>query len=125
MEYRDGFAAGGTPDADTLGSADLEPHPAMRALVTLGTPHTPPPPEKVPGAACPLTTCGLLAADWLLAARWQQQWCAITPAARRPAGPLQPLGPSALLPATHQPAATTAAAAAATAGLLPPCRSET
>lgn len=33
--------------ADSLGSADLEPNPAVRALVTLGTPHTPPPPDKV------------------------------------------------------------------------------
>ncbi|KAL4434662.1 hypothetical protein ABPG77_002785 [Micractinium sp. CCAP 211/92] len=33
--------------ADTLGSADNEPHPAVRTLVTLGTPHTPPPADKV------------------------------------------------------------------------------
>ncbi|KAI3429352.1 hypothetical protein D9Q98_005447 [Chlorella vulgaris] len=33
--------------ADTLGSGDLEPHPAVRSLITLGTPHTPPPPDKV------------------------------------------------------------------------------
>lgn len=32
--------------ADTLGSADDEPHPAVRTLVTLGTPHTPPPADK-------------------------------------------------------------------------------
>lgn len=43
VEYREGLNA----SADTLGSADLEPHPAVRALVTLGSPHTPPPPEKV------------------------------------------------------------------------------
>ena len=31
---------------DTLGSADLEPHPAVRSLTTLGTPHRPPPADK-------------------------------------------------------------------------------
>ncbi|PSC68432.1 GPI inositol-deacylase PGAP1-like [Micractinium conductrix] len=43
-EYRQG---GANASEDTLGSAELEPHPAVRALVTLGTPHTPPPPDKV------------------------------------------------------------------------------
>lgn len=28
-------------------SSDEEPHEAVRALITLGSPHTPPPPEKV------------------------------------------------------------------------------
>ncbi|PRW60544.1 alpha beta-hydrolase isoform B [Chlorella sorokiniana] len=41
------FKDGAELSQDTLGSADSEPHPAVRALVTLGTPHTPPPAEKV------------------------------------------------------------------------------
>lgn len=42
-QYKDGASL----SADTLGSGDLEPHPAVRALVTLGTPHSAPPPDKV------------------------------------------------------------------------------
>lgn len=41
-QFKDGAAL----SADTLGSADSEPHPAVRAVVTLGTPHTPPPADK-------------------------------------------------------------------------------
>ena len=41
------FKDGTELSTDTLGSADAEPHPAVRALVTLGTPHTPPPADKV------------------------------------------------------------------------------
>lgn len=42
-QYKDGASL----SADTLGSGDLEPHPAVRALVTLGTPHSAPPPDKI------------------------------------------------------------------------------
>jgi hypothetical protein len=31
---------------DGMNSSDMDPHPAVRSLITLGTPHTPPPPEK-------------------------------------------------------------------------------
>lgn len=71
--------------ADTLGSGDLEPNPAVRSLVTLGTPHTPPPPDKVraahaalgAGLGCGCSSVGWRAADTgmtaarhLVAARW-------------------------------------------------------